>query len=72
MHSHTSTYRAIIIEGSALHWIEGEDKGSVEPVGKGGYWLQPGDQVHGDENVSEEPSLSLIVFDGPLDFIMAE
>jgi quercetin dioxygenase-like cupin family protein len=72
MHSHTSNYRTVIIEGSALHWIEGEDKGAVEPVGNGGYWAQPGGQVHGDANVGDQPWLGLVIFDGPLDFIPAE
>jgi quercetin dioxygenase-like cupin family protein len=72
MHSHTSDYRAIVLEGQALHWIDTEDKDSVEPVGEGGYWFQPADQVHGDANPTDEPTLALIIFDGPVDFVPAE
>jgi quercetin dioxygenase-like cupin family protein len=72
MHTRTSDYRAVVIEGSALHWIEGEDKRMVGPVGKGGYWLQPGGQVHGDKNPGDEDALGLVIFDGPVDFILAE
>jgi quercetin dioxygenase-like cupin family protein len=72
MHSHTSDYRAVVLDGQALHWIEGEDKSTVEPVGEGGYWFQPADQVHGDANPTDEQLLLLVIFDGPVDFIPAE
>lgn len=72
MHSHTSNYRAVILDGKALHWIDSEDKAAVKPVGEGGYWSQPGGQVHGDANPGDQPALALVIFDGPVDFIPAK
>jgi quercetin dioxygenase-like cupin family protein len=72
LHSHTASYRAIVIEGQAMHWLDGDDKMAVAPVGVGGYWLQPGGQLHGDKNPSNEDTLALIIFDGPVDFLMSE
>lgn len=72
MHTHTASYRAVVVDGEALHWIEGEDKAMAASLGEGGYWLQPGGQAHGDANPGDSPSLSLVIFDGPFDFVAAE
>jgi hypothetical protein len=72
VHTHTANYRAVIIEGAALHWIEGEDPMAAAPVGPGGYWYQPGGQMHGDANPTDGPSLALVIMDGPVDFLMPE
>lgn len=72
IHAHTAGYQAVVIKGAALHWLDSEDKGAVEPVGPGGYWYQPGGQFHGDANPTDGESVALITFDGPLDFIMKE
>ena len=72
IHAHTSGYRAVIIKGSALHWIDGEDRDAAEPVEPGGYWYQPGGQFHGDANPTDEETVAVITFDGPPDFIPKE
>ena len=72
LHAHTFGYRAVVIEGSVLHWIEGEDKNTVVPLGQGGYWLQPGGQFHGDADAGEAPYILFVYLDGPFDFIMPE
>lgn len=72
MHSHTSGYRAVVLEGPTLHWIDGETKADVEALTRGGYWFQPAGQGHADANPSEEPTVDLIIFDGPSNFVPAE
>ena len=72
MHAHTFGYRAVVLEGSVLHWIDGEDKNTVAPLGQGGYWLQPGGQFHGDADAGDAPYLLFVYFDGPFDFIPPE
>ena len=72
VHSHTASYRAVVIEGAALHWLGTEDKDSAAPLSAGGYWLQPGGQLHGDANASDGTSLALVIFDGTLDFMLPE
>jgi hypothetical protein len=72
LHAHTFGYRAVVMEGSVLHWIEGEDKNSVAPLGQGGYWRQPGGQFHGDADAGDAPYILMVYLDGPFDVIMPE
>ena len=72
IHAHTAGYSAVVVEGSVLHWIDGEEKESVAPLGKGGYWRQPGGQFHGDADGGDAPYMLVVEFDGPFDLIMPE
>ena len=72
IHTHTASYRAVVLHGQHLHWLESEDKAGVQPATSGAYVLQPGLQMHGDANPTGAESLVLVMFDGPLDFILPE
>lgn len=72
IHTHTASYRAVVLHGQHLHWLETEDKADVQPSSAGAYILQPGTQMHGDANLTGAESLILVMFDGPLDFILPE
>jgi hypothetical protein len=72
MHTHSATYKAVVLDGEALHWLDTEDKAAVSLVGKGGYWIQPGGQVHADANPTDKEAVALLIYDGPLDFLPAE
>ncbi len=72
MHSHTASYRAVVLHGQHLHWLGTEDKANVQPTSAGGYYLQPATQLHGDTNPAGVESLILVMFDGAFDFILPE
>lgn len=72
IHSHTANYRAVVLHGQHLHWVETEDKANVQPTSAGSYYFQPATQMHSDTNPTGAESLILIMFDGPFDFILPE
>lgn len=47
LHSHTSDYHALVLEGTPAHWLPHE-KDEGKPVEPGTYWFQPGGYDHGD------------------------
>jgi len=55
IHWHTSDYTAVLVEGSAKHWLPGHEADAVaNPPGTA--WFQPGGSAataHGDECVSD-------------------
>jgi hypothetical protein len=55
IHWHSSDYTAIIVEGSAKHWLPGKEA-DAKANGPGTAWFQPGGDAkaaHGDECVSD-------------------
>lgn len=68
MHTHSSDYHAVIVDGGARHWIEGEDRDAAPIHGPGTYWFQPAGQVHGDANPTDAPVTVFLYFPGPIDF----
>ena len=72
IHTHTASYRMVVLNGQHLHWLETEDKADVQPMSAGAYILQPATQMHGDANPTGAESLLLVMFDGPFDFIFPE
>jgi hypothetical protein len=51
-HWHTSDYYAVLVEGSAKHWLPGQD-GQAQKLLPGTVWFQPGGSVHSDECLSD-------------------
>jgi hypothetical protein len=54
MHSHTSDYQAVVIQGTMKHWAKGESEAQAPRLGPGSWWYQPGKQVHTDACLDEE------------------
>jgi quercetin dioxygenase-like cupin family protein len=71
LHTHSSGYRAVVVEGIATHWTAGERKTDVKPLRPGSYWYQPGNQAHGDSCLSEECIL-FVSWEGKMDAKLAE
>ena len=67
-HSHTSTYRAVLIDGRFRS--RGKDGATdfSEAYGPGSYVVQPGGQTHSEVNAGDGPLLALVFFEGPADF----
>ncbi len=53
MHTHSSNYHLVVIEGTMKHWGPGETETETKPLGPGGYWFQPGGQPHADACLSD-------------------
>ena len=70
-HSHSSTYRAVLIEGRLQS--RGKDAATdfADVYEPGAYLVQPGGQVHSEVNAGNRPLLALVIFDGPADFVPA-
>jgi len=68
-HRHTSTYRAVLIQGQFKS--RGKDAATdfATEYGPGTYVVQPGGQPHSEVNAGDEPLLALVYFDGPADFV---
>ena len=71
-HSHTSTYRAVLLQGQFQS--RGKDAATdfAEVYEPGAYAVQPGGQVHSEVNTSDGPLLAVVFFEGPADFIPAK
>jgi len=70
-HSHTSTYRAVLIEGEFRSRGEGAATDFADIYGPGAYLVQPGGQTHPEVNAGDRPLLALVFFEGPADFVPA-
>lgn len=71
-HSHSSTYRAVLIQGQFQSRGKEPATDFAGPYGPGAVAVQPGGQVHAEANVGEGTLLALVVFDGPVDFVPAD
>jgi len=72
LHSHTSTYRAVLLEGQFQS--RGKDAAtdfSSDVYKPGAYVVQPGGQVHAEVNLGDGPLLAVVFFEGPADFNLA-
>jgi len=67
-HSHDADYRLIVLEGSGKHIVEGESMENADVITEGGYWFQPGGQVHTDANAGDKEALVLVIVDGPFTY----
>lgn len=72
MHHHSSTYHAVVVQGTHQHWIDGEDRDAAALLESGSYFSQVKDQVHADANAGDVPVVALVYFDGPVDSIADE
>jgi quercetin dioxygenase-like cupin family protein len=67
LHSHTSEYHAVVLEGAPAHWLPHE-KNEGEPLTPGTYWFQPGGYDHGDRCTSTTPCRTFVMMPKALDF----
>ncbi len=65
LHWHSADYHAVIIQGTAEHWAQGERE-RAKSLGPGSYWFQPAGEIHGDSCVSDE-CLIFVHFMGKMD-----
>lgn len=70
IHSHSSDYHAVAIDGAPYHWLphEAEDGAAF---GNGTYFYQPGGYNHGDRCTSDTPCHAFVYFPKALDVTMA-
>jgi quercetin dioxygenase-like cupin family protein len=54
LHSHTSEYHALVLDGAPAHWLPHEAN-EGEPLAPGTYWFQPGGYDHGDRCTGSVP-----------------
>ena len=69
LHSHTSAYRAVLIEGRVQSRSPDAATDIAEAYGPGSYLVQPGGQSHSEVSAGEGPLLALVFFEGPVDFV---
>lgn len=71
LHSHSSSYRAVMIKGSFQS--RNADGSCGDAVfGPGSYAVQPGGEVHAELNAGEGELIAFVYFEGPVDFALAE
>lgn len=71
-HSHSSTYRAVMIKGDFQTRSKDNGVTSTEIYGPGAYLIQPGSHVHSEVNAGQGDLVALVHFEGPVDFVPAE
>ena len=71
-HSHTSTYRALLIKGGFQTRSKDNGDTSTDVYGPGAYMVQPGGAVHSEVNAGQGELVALVYFEGPVDFVLAE
>ena len=68
-HSHTSTYRAVLIQGQFQSRSKQSGTDFPTVYGPGSYVVQPGGQTHAEVNAGDGALLALVFFEGPVDFV---
>ena len=71
-HSHSSTYRSVLIKGDFLTRSRDNGETSTDVYGPGAYLVQPGGAVHSEVNAGRGDLVALVHFEGPVDFVPAE
>jgi quercetin dioxygenase-like cupin family protein len=71
-HSHTSTYRSVLIKGKFQNRKANNGGGTDEIVSPGAYSVQAGGEVHSEANAGEGEMVAFVYFEGPIDFVMPE
>lgn len=66
LHTHTATYRSVLIEGEMKHWDENGSEETATILRPGSYWRQPGGERHADHCLTDH-CLALVTFEGPID-----
>jgi len=70
LHSHSSTYHAVMIKGQIK--INRQDSDTSSAYGPGSYMTQQGGEVHAECNAGQGEMVALVYFEGPIDFSLAE
>jgi len=71
-HSHSSTYRAVLITGDFQTRSKDNGVTSSDVYSPGAYLVQPGGGVHSEVNAGRGDLVALVHFEGPVDFVPAE
>lgn len=71
-HSHTATYRAVLIEGAFQSRGKEPATDFAATVGPGAYVVQPGGELHSEVNAGDGQLLAFVFFEGPPDFVLGE
>ncbi len=71
LHTHSSNYRLVVIEGRMKHWIMGETEEAAASLGPGSFWYQPANQPHADTCL-DEICVMYISWSGKRDAKLAE
>jgi hypothetical protein len=73
-HSHSSTYRAVLINGEFQTRSKDSNNAitSTDVYGPGSYMVQPGGGIHSEVNAGHGKLVALVYFEGPVDFVLAE
>lgn len=71
-HSHSSTYRSVLIKGDFLTRSRDNGETSTDVYSPGAYLVQPGGAVHSEVNAGQGDLVALVHFEGPVDFVPAE
>ena len=69
VHTHTEDYFAVVVEGVGSNHPVGAE---AEPLPKGSYWFQRGEEAHVTECLSETDCLFFIVQPGKFDYVIDE
>lgn len=60
LHSHTSSYHGIVVQGSLKRWAKGQSEESAKLLGPGSYYFQPARRVHADLCLASECIIFLL------------
>lgn len=71
-HSHSSTYHAVLVKSEFSSRSPEGGPDSERVLGPGSYLVQPGGVIHAEINAGAGELLSMVYFDGPVNFVQAE
>jgi quercetin dioxygenase-like cupin family protein len=60
MHTHSSDYHLVVVQGTAKHWNGDETEADAKPLAPGSYWFQPANEAHADTCLTDECLLYLV------------
>ncbi|HEV8321431.1 MAG TPA: DUF4437 domain-containing protein [Myxococcota bacterium] len=69
MHSHTSDYNAVVIQGTIVNAADGDT--APRPMPPGSYWFQPGKAKHITSCNAGADCIAYVSFTGKFDFVPA-
>jgi quercetin dioxygenase-like cupin family protein len=71
-HYHSSIYQAVLVKGEFSSRSPEGGPDSERVLGPGSYIVQPGGVTHAEVNAGAGESLSMVYFDGPVDYVLSE
>ncbi len=69
MHAHSSSYHAIVIQGTTKHWDTDESEEEAKLLKPGDFFYQGAIRPHQDSYPSEQDVVVFLHFEGPIDFL---